>query len=51
MVILTLIPLLMIPAALGIMVTMGLAYILPAQRGKDMLVVTRVAKIKPVAGS
>lgn len=39
MVILTLIPFLMIPAALGIMVTMGLAYILPAQRGKDMLVV------------
>lgn len=36
---LTLIPFLAIPAALGVIVTMTLAYVLPAQRGKDMLVV------------
>jgi ABC-2 type transport system permease protein len=36
---LTIVPFLMIPAALGIIVTMALAYLLPAQRGKDMLVV------------
>jgi ABC-2 type transport system permease protein len=35
----TLVPFLVIPAALGVLVTMGLAYVLPAQRGKDMLVV------------
>jgi ABC-2 type transport system permease protein len=39
MVLLTLVPFLIIPAALGVMVTMGLAYLLPAQRGKDLLVV------------
>jgi ABC-2 type transport system permease protein len=39
MTLLTLVPFLMIPAALGVIVTMALAYALPAQRGKDMLVV------------
>ena len=36
---LTLVPFLIIPAALGVIVTMSLAYLLPAQRGKDMLLV------------
>src|SRR5215207_1571620 len=35
MTLLTIVPFLMIPAALGIIVTMALAYMLPAQRGKD----------------
>jgi ABC-2 type transport system permease protein len=35
----TLVPFLIIPAALGVIATMILAYGLPAQRGKDMLVV------------
>lgn len=39
MVILTLVPFLVIPAALGVSVTMGLAYLLPAQRGKDLLMI------------
>jgi ABC-2 type transport system permease protein len=39
MTLLTIVPFLMIPAALGIIVTMALAYMLPAQRGKDLLVV------------
>lgn len=39
MTLLTIVPFLMIPAALGIIVTMALAYLLPAQRGKDLLVV------------
>lgn len=39
LVLLTLIPFLIIPAALGVTVTMLLAYALPAQRGKDMLFV------------
>jgi ABC-2 type transport system permease protein len=34
-----LVPFLVIPAALGVLVTMVLAYGLPAQRGKDMLVI------------
>jgi ABC-2 type transport system permease protein len=37
MTVLTLIPFLLIPAALGITVTMLLAYLLPAQRTKDLL--------------
>ncbi len=36
---LTLLTFLGIPAALGVIITMTLAYLLPAQRGKDMLVV------------
>jgi ABC-2 type transport system permease protein len=36
---LTLLPFLGIPAALGVIVTMLLAYLLPAQRGKDLLLV------------
>ncbi|MGE0825171.1 MAG: hypothetical protein AB7P18_24020 [Candidatus Binatia bacterium] len=36
---LTLVPFLIIPAALGVIVTMALAYVLPAQRGKDILIV------------
>jgi ABC-2 type transport system permease protein len=39
MVLLTLIPFLLIPAALSVISTMALAYALPAQRGKDLLVV------------
>lgn len=39
MTLLTVIPFLIIPAALGVIVTMSLAYVLPAQRGKDMLIV------------
>ncbi len=39
MTLLTIVPFLMIPAALGIIITMALAYLLPAQRGKDLLVV------------
>jgi ABC-2 type transport system permease protein len=39
MTILTIVPFLIIPAALGVIVTMALAYLLPAQRGKDMLIV------------
>ena len=39
MTLLTLIPFLIIPAAVGIIVTQVLAYLLPAQRGKDMLIV------------
>ena len=39
MVILTIGPFLTIPAALGVVVTMALAYLLPAQRGKDMLII------------
>ncbi|MBI3304548.1 MAG: hypothetical protein HYZ72_20995, partial [Deltaproteobacteria bacterium] len=39
MTLLTLVPFLIIPAALGVIATMILAYALPAQRGKDMLLV------------
>src|SRR5581483_9917154 len=39
MTVLTLIPFLIVPAAIGVIVTMALAYALPAQRGKDMLIV------------
>lgn len=39
MTLLTFIPFLAIPAALGVMITLVLAYALPAQRGKDMLLV------------
>lgn len=39
MTLLTLVPFLIIPAAIGVIVTMALAYLLPAQRGKDMLIV------------
>lgn len=39
MTLLTFIPFLIIPAALGVIATMILAYALPAQRGKDMLLV------------
>ncbi len=39
MTLLTIVPFLIIPAALGVIVTMVLAYALPAQRGKDMLLV------------
>ncbi len=39
MTLLTLIPFFIIPAALGVIATLVLAYILPAQRGKDMLLV------------
>ena len=39
MTLLTLIPFLMVPAAIGVIVTMALAYVLPAQRGKDLLMV------------
>lgn len=39
MTVLTLIPFLIVPAAIGVIVTMVLAYLLPAQRGKDMLIV------------
>jgi ABC-2 type transport system permease protein len=38
-VLLTFIPFLVIPAALGVIATLSLAYALPAQRGKDMLLV------------
>src|SRR5438309_2204456 len=38
-VLLTFIPSLVIPAALGVIATLSLAYALPAQRGKDMLLV------------
>src|SRR5215510_3006498 len=38
-VLLTFIPFLVIPAALGVIATLILAYALPAQRGKDMLLV------------
>jgi ABC-2 type transport system permease protein len=39
MTMLTLIPFLIVPAAIGVIVTMALAYVLPAQRGKDILIV------------
>jgi ABC-2 type transport system permease protein len=39
MVLLTFVPFLVIPAALGVIATLILAYALPAQRGKDMLLV------------
>jgi len=39
MTLLTIIPFLIIPAALGVIVTMAFAYVLPAHRGKDMLIV------------
>ncbi len=39
MTLLTLVPFLIIPAALGVILTQILAFILPAQRGKDMLIV------------
>jgi ABC-2 type transport system permease protein len=39
MALLTVIPFLIIPAALGVTATLVLAYFLPAQRGKDMLLV------------
>ncbi|MCS6924954.1 MAG: hypothetical protein NZ578_03520 [Candidatus Binatia bacterium] len=39
LVLLTLVPFLLIPAALGVMLTLLLAAALPAQRGKDMLIV------------
>jgi ABC-2 type transport system permease protein len=38
-VLLTFVPFLIIPAALGVIATLILAYVLPAQRGKDMLLV------------
>jgi ABC-2 type transport system permease protein len=39
MVLLTFVPFLVVPAALGVIATLVLAYALPAQRGKDMLLV------------
>lgn len=39
MTLLTLVPFLVIPASLGVITTLVLAYLLPAQRGKDMLLV------------